>query len=198
MVDAGVAWGEDDETAFRRAVAFQPYELTWLEEPFLPDAISAYGRLRRRRPPVPIAAGEGSNRYRFAEDLLENGGVSFIQIDAGRIGGIDAAFQVRRLAEARGATYVNHTFKSHLSLAAAIHVFAAVERFEHLEYPAGGSRLAASLVKDPLLPGADGLVRAPEKPGLGVEVDRAVLKEFLKEVEIHVAGKTLYRTPAVD
>jgi L-alanine-DL-glutamate epimerase-like enolase superfamily enzyme len=68
MVDAGVAWGEDDETAYRRAVAFEPFGLTWLEEP----------------------------------------------------------------------------------------------------------------------------------SGLGVDVDRAVLKEFLKEVEIRVAGKTLYRTPAID
>jgi L-alanine-DL-glutamate epimerase-like enolase superfamily enzyme len=198
MVDAGVAFGEDDETAYRRAVAFRPFDLHWLEEPLLPDAVSAYRRLAERRPPVPIAAGEGSNRYRFAEDLIENGKVSFIQIDAGRIGGLDAAHRVRRLAESRGVVYVNHTFKSHLSLAAALHVFAAVERFELLEYPAGGSELASSLVEDPLLPGPDGLVRVPEAPGLGVQVSRAALERFLLPVEIRAGGELLYRTPSLD
>ncbi|MBI4604588.1 MAG: mandelate racemase/muconate lactonizing enzyme family protein [Planctomycetes bacterium] len=197
LVDAGCAWGEDDEIAWRRARAFAPFEIGWLEEPFLPDAIAAYGRLRRRGPAVPIAAGEGSNRLRFAEDLLENGGVDYIQIDAGRIGGMTAAFRVRRLAERRGATYVNHTFKSHLSLAAAIHVFATAERFELLEYPAGGSELSRALVRDPLLRGRDGLVRAPDAPGLGVEVDLEAVRRFVKPVRIEVAGRVVEETPRV-
>src|SRR6266571_1261887 len=45
MVDAGVAWGEDAETAYARAVAFAPYHLTWLEEPLSPEAIEAYAAL---------------------------------------------------------------------------------------------------------------------------------------------------------
>src|SRR5260370_18411869 len=57
MVDAGVAWGEDAETAYARAVAFAPYRLTWLEEPLSPDAIEADPALAARRPPVPIAPG---------------------------------------------------------------------------------------------------------------------------------------------
>jgi L-alanine-DL-glutamate epimerase-like enolase superfamily enzyme len=194
LVDAGTAWGEDDETACRRAAAFARERIGWLEEPLLPDAVAAYGRLKRRRPPVPIAAGEGANRFRFAEDLIENGGVDFIQIDAGRIGGITTAHAVRQLAEARGIRYVNHTFKSHLSLAAAIHVFATAEAFELLEYPAGGSDLSRSLVQNPLLRGRDGLVRAPEAPGLGVTVDEAVVGRFLRRVRIEVDGRVVHET----
>jgi L-alanine-DL-glutamate epimerase-like enolase superfamily enzyme len=179
-------------------VAFRPFDPTWLEEPLLPDAVAAYRRLAARRPPVPIAAGEGSNRFRFAEDLLENGGLSFIQIDAGRIGGLDAAHRVRRLAEERGAVYVNHTFKSHLSLAAALHVFAAVERFPFLEYPAGGSELSEGLVENPLLPGPDGLVRLHDAPGLGVRVSRQTIERFLRRVEIRDGDRVLYRPPALD
>ena len=135
FIDAGVVWGEDDETAYRRAVAFSSQRISWLEEPLFPDAIPAYARLKKRQPPVPIAAGEGSNRYRFAEDLMENGRVDYIQIDAGRIGGMTTALRVRKLAEKLGVTYVNHTFKSHLSLAAALQVFATASRSELLEYP---------------------------------------------------------------
>jgi L-alanine-DL-glutamate epimerase-like enolase superfamily enzyme len=198
MVDAGVAWGEDAATAYARAVAFAPYHLTWLEEPLSPDAVEAYAALAARRPPVPIAAGEGSGTYRAAEDLALHGGVRFLQIDAGRIGGITIAHRVRQLAAARGLHYVNHTFKSHISLAAAIHVFAAVEGFDLLEYPAGGSDLATRLTESRLEPGPDGLVRAPEAPGLGVRLDISCVREYLQQVKIELGGEVLYRTPSVD
>ena len=97
--------------------------------------LSSYGTA------VPIAAAESSGRVRDAEDFIINGGLDVVQIDAGRVGGITPAHAVRRLVEARGATYVNHTFKSHLSLAAALHVFATVQRFELLEYAVGGAPL---------------------------------------------------------
>ena len=56
-------------------------------------------RSTRRNPSVRIAAGEGSNTYRMAEDIIVHGGIEFVQIDAGRIGGILPSFQVRQLAE---------------------------------------------------------------------------------------------------
>ena len=198
MIDAGCAWGEEDETAHRRAALFAETRPTWLEEPLSPDAVAAYRRLRDRRAAVPIACGEGANRYRFAEDLIENAGLGFIQIDAGRIGGLDASWRVRRLAEARGIVYVNHTFKSHLSLAAALHVFATAEPFHYLEYPAGGSALSDGLVENPLLPGPDGLVRLHDAPGIGVTISRATVKRFLRDVEIRDRGAVIYRTPSVE
>jgi L-alanine-DL-glutamate epimerase-like enolase superfamily enzyme len=129
--------------------------------------------------------------------MLLNGGVKFIQIDVGRIGGITPAHRVRKLAEEHGVTYVNHTFKTHLSVAASLHVFAAVEGFELLEYVQGGSELSRTLVKDPLLRGADGLVRAPERPGLGVEVDLAVVRRFLAPMRIEAGGEVLLSPPAL-
>lgn len=191
LVDAGVAWGTDWETALQRASDFAPFRPGWLEEPLFGDAIDAYRKLVTRKPAVPIAAGEGSGRYRDAEDLLVNGGVKFIQIDVGRIGGITPAHRVRRLAEAHGVTYVNHTFKSHLSLAASIHVFAAAGAFDILEYLQGGSPIAQGLVKEPLLRGPDGLVRAPESPGLGVTIDAEVLRRYHAPLRIDVANRTL-------
>jgi L-alanine-DL-glutamate epimerase-like enolase superfamily enzyme len=195
FVDAGVAWGEDWETALRRASDFAPYRPGWLEEPLRGDAIEAYRKLVTRKPAVPIAAGEGSGRYRDAEDLLLNGGVKVIQIDVGRIGGITAAYQVRRLAEAHGVRYVNHTFKSHLSLAASIHVFAGVEGFDLLEYVQGGSELSRTLVTKPLLRDPDGLVRAPDTPGLGVTIDLETVRRFLVPLRIDVGGRPILEAP---
>jgi L-alanine-DL-glutamate epimerase-like enolase superfamily enzyme len=191
MVDAGWAWGEDDATAFERAARFAPYRLTWLEEPLAGDAIPAYGRLAARRPAVPIAAGESAGNVRAAEDFLENAGLAFLQIDAGRIGGITPARTICEQACPRGVTYVNHTFKSKLSLAAALHVFADAEECRYLEYPAAGSRLSENLAMG-LERDADGQVRAPEKPGLGVEIDLGIVREFLVPARIELAGEVVF------
>jgi L-alanine-DL-glutamate epimerase-like enolase superfamily enzyme len=191
LVDAGWAWGRDAETARQRAADFAPFGVGWLEEPLAPDAIDAYGQLTRGGTAVPIAAAESSGRLRDAEDFIVNGGLGVVQIDAGRVGGITPAHQVRRLAEQRGATYVNHTFKSHLSLAAALHVFATVGPFELLEYAVGGAPLATELVADPLQRRPDGSVAVPERPGLGVTVDVDAVRRYLRPVQITVGGRAL-------
>jgi L-alanine-DL-glutamate epimerase-like enolase superfamily enzyme len=193
MVDAGVCWGNDVEKVLERATTFAKYRLTWLEEPLHPDAIGRYGELAKRRPAVAIAAGENCGTVRAAEDYLENGGLNFIQIDAGRIGGITPSRIVCEAAQKRDVTYVNHTFKSRLSLAAALHVFADVEKFKYLEYPAAGSRLAFDLVKG-LERDAKGMVSLPDKPGLGVEVNLDVVREFFVPVRIELSGKTIFES----
>ena len=192
MIDAGVVWGNDHETAYQRAEAFAQFSPTWLEEPLAPDAIDAYGALTQKHPSVPIAAGEGSNTYRTAEDLIVHGGVQFVQIDAGRIGGIMPSFRVRQLAEQHGIQYVNHTFKSHLSLAAALHVFATNPDFDVLEYPAAGSALSQRLVVEPFSVESDGMVRVRELPGLGVRVDTAAIRAYLVPVRIEVGTEMIF------
>lgn len=192
MIDAGVVWGEDYETAYARAQRFAQFSPTWLEEPLAPDAIEAYMGLSKRNPPVPIAAGEGSGTYRMAEDLILHGGIQFVQIDVGRIGGITAAFRVRQLAEQHGIQYVNHTFKSHLSLAASLHVFATNASFDLLEYPAEGSELSQRLTVERLEVGSDGKVALTGKPGLGVHVDTEAVGAYLAPVQIQVGNEIVF------
>jgi L-alanine-DL-glutamate epimerase-like enolase superfamily enzyme len=194
MIDAGTAWGTDDQTALERARDLAEFNCSWLEEPLDGDAIEAYARLTSGRPPTRIAAGEASARLREAEDVLVNGGVAVLQIDAGRIGGITAAHAARRLAERHGASYVNHTFKSHVSLAAALHTFAAVEDFDLAEYAVGGSDLAERLTVERIVPDRDGLVFAPEAPGLGVTVDLETLEKYLVPVSITVGDAVVHAT----
>ena len=192
MIDAGVVWGTDHETAYQRAEAFAQFSPTWLEEPLAPDAIDAYGALTQKHPSVRIAAGEGSNTYRMAEDLIVHGGVDFVQIDTGRIGGIMPSFQVRQLAEQHGIQYVNHTFKSHLSLAASLHVFATNPDFDLLEYPAAGSDLSQQIVTEPFRVESDGMVRVKELPGLGVRVDTEAIRPYLAPVRIDVGRDSVF------
>lgn len=197
LVDAGVAWGTDAATALARAEAFAPFDVGWLEEPLDPQAVESYARLAARGAALPIAAGEGCSSYRAAIDLIENGRVDCIQIDAGRIGGITTAHRIRRVAQARQLRYVNHTFKSHLSLAAALHVFATRAEDDLLEFPARPSELCRDLVLDPLRPGPDGLVVPSPRPGLGVDLQIKTLQRFLRPVRVEVGGEVLFDLPAV-
>ncbi|MBM3215497.1 mandelate racemase/muconate lactonizing enzyme family protein [Candidatus Poribacteria bacterium] len=190
MIDAGVVWGEDAATAYRRSVAFREFRPTWLEEPLRPDAIDAYADLAAMNPPVPIAAGEGAGNLRQAQDIISNGRVQYCQIDVGRIGGVTPAYRVRTLAEDTGIVYVNHTYKSHLSVAASLHVFATNPDFRLAEYPAAESPLSAN-VASRVERGADGLIRAPEQPGIGVTVDLDVVRQYYVPVRIEAGGDVL-------
>lgn len=69
---------------------------------------------------VRLAGGEASHNVYMARQLIDYGKVSFVQIDCGRIGGIGPAKEVADYAVAKGVTYVNHTFTSHLALAASL------------------------------------------------------------------------------
>jgi L-alanine-DL-glutamate epimerase-like enolase superfamily enzyme len=83
---------------------------------------------------VKIAGGEGCNSYHQAVHMIKHGKLDFIQIDVGRIGGITPADKLCKLAaSSKSCHYVNHTYKSHIQLAASLHVFAGVEKFNLLE-----------------------------------------------------------------
>ena len=192
MIDAGVVWKDDYETVYQRARAFAQFSPTWLEEPLAPGAIEAYGELSRLNPPVPIAAGEGAGTYRAAEDLILHGGIQFVQIDVGRIGGITGAYRVRQLAEEHGLQYVNHTYNSHLHVAASLHVFATNPAFDLLEYPAAGSALSQQLTVERLEVASDGRVALPSGTGLGVRVDTDVMQQYLAPVQIQVGSDIVF------
>ena len=192
MVDAGIAWGADHETAARRARAFAAFDITWLEEPLNTEAVVAYGKLSAVSP-VPIAAGEGCNRVREAADMLEGGGLSFLQIDPGRIGGITLSVDTLELAKEHGAMWVNHTYKSRISLAAALAVYAGEDEphGRWLEYCESGSPLIGALTATSFELDGAGKGSLSDAPGLGVEVTLDRAKGFARHVEINVDGKSV-------
>ncbi len=128
----------------------------------------------------------------MAEDLILHGRIDYVQIDVGRVSGITTAARIRQLAEQQEVQYVNHTFKSHLSLAASLHVFATNEDFNLLEYPADGSELSQRLTTEKLEVGSDGQVRLTDQPGIGVKVDLNTVREFLAPVKIEINGTPIF------
>ncbi len=198
LIDAGTVWKENVDAASARLKVLQDCGATFLEEPFVSGALASYRRLASVSGLVKLAAGEGSHNPYMAEHMIDHAGLGFIQIDAGRIGGISSAKRVAEYAQARGVTYVNHTFTSHLALSASLQPYAGLEDHVICEYPVEPKPLAVQVTREHLLPGDDGLIRLPESPGLGVTLNLEAAARYLLDVEIKVGGKLLYRTPDLD
>jgi len=199
MVDAGVIWGDNVGAAYERAVAFADLGVTWLEEPLRTEEVGAYKELsdkvRANGVQIGIAGGEGADYFRAADDMMTNAGLDFVQIDVGRIGGITEAKRVADKAHELGIQYVNHTFKSHLSVAASIHVFAGYEEFDLTEYPAGDSALILGLTAPSgIFRDDEGFVRASDAPGLGVEANLEAISEYQRQVKIEIDGEVLFES----
>ncbi|MCY7412149.1 MAG: mandelate racemase/muconate lactonizing enzyme family protein [Salinibacterium sp.] len=197
FIDAGQIWGHDLEAAAARLEALEKAKATWLEEPFVPHAFVAHAGLAARATTVGIAGGEGAHTEHMATNLIDYGNVSFIQVDAARIGGIGPSKAVADHAVARDVTYVNHTFTSHLALSASLQPYAGLAEHRICEYPVEPKQLAYDLSVNHIAPDENGEVRAPDAPGLGIEVSLDGLARYLRTVEIRIDGFAVFMSPGL-
>lgn len=195
LVDAGQIWGDDLEQASLRLESLEAARATWLEEPFVAHAFGAHAALASRARTVGIAGGEGAHSPHMAKNLIDYGGVRFIQVDAARIGGIGPSKAVADHAARRGVTFVNHTFTSHLALSASLQPFAGLADHRICEYPVHPKQLALDMTAQHIRPDASGEITAPDAPGLGIDVDLDALAPYLRDVEIRVDDEPLFASP---
>jgi L-rhamnonate dehydratase len=176
MVDAGRVWTADE--ALRRAPElFDRFGLLWLEEPLHEDDLEGYAALcASLRGRGRVAAGETEETVAHFAGLLERG-VAVIQPDVGRTGGLGVCVRLSALARGRGAWCVPHSFGTGVNLAASVQWMACAEEAPMTEYPVTASPLRNELVRGiPELAG--GQVVVPDRPGLGIALDPAVVERF--------------------
>ena len=195
LIDAGTVWEDDLSQAEQRIAALNEVDALWLEEPFVSGALQSYAALASKSGAVKLAGGEGAHTRFMAEHMIDHGGVGFIQIDTGRIGGIGPAHAVWKYAHERGVQFVNHTFTSHLALSASLQPYAGSSSDWLCEYPVELKPLARNLTSNHIELDVDGTIRPPAASGLGMTLDLEAVRQYLIDVDITVAGKTLYRTP---
>ncbi|MCX5513922.1 mandelate racemase [Kaistia algarum] len=195
LVDAGQIFVADVEAAAKRLPALERNRATWFEEPFHAGALGAYAALGARTSAFHMAGGEAAHNTYMAEHLIDFGKVGFIQIDCGRIGGIGPAKAVADYAVAKGVTYVNHTFTSHLALSASLQPFAGLADHRICEYPVAPRQLAIDLTKNHVERDANGEITVPDAPGLGIEIDPAALETYRVDVRIEVNGAPVFVSP---
>jgi L-alanine-DL-glutamate epimerase-like enolase superfamily enzyme len=158
MVDANQCFSVSE--AIRRARAFEPFGLAWLEEPLPAEDLAGHVELAAHTA-IPIAVGESIYHPSHFREYLERDACSIVQADMARIGGITPWLKVAHLAEAFNVPVCPHfLMELHVSLTAAVPNAAWVEYIPQLD-DITTSRLAI----------IDGYAIAPSAPGLGIDWD---------------------------
>jgi len=173
MIDAGQPWNW--RTALDRANDFAAFNPFWIEEPLHHEDIDGYARLAVGSP-IPIAGGEREATYGGFQRYIVEGGVDWIQADPGRCG-ISLMVEVGRMAARHRVGFVNHSFKTGISIAASLHVLASVPRGNLLEYAMTDSPLRHELTHEKFEV-VEGMVSVPDGPGLGITVDETTVEKY--------------------
>ena len=72
---------------------------------------------------------------------------------------------------------VNHSYKTGINIAASLHFVAALPNTHYFEYCVEQGALRQTLTKQ-RFPVVDGDITVPEEPGLGIELDEAVVARY--------------------
>lgn len=167
MADANCRWRVDQ--AIRAARALEPFGLTWLEEPTVPDDVEGFARIAVEGG-LPLSTGENMHTVFEFERMIRCGAIAFPQPDLSNLGGITPWMQVAKLAQARHLPVTSHGVHD-----LHVHLLAAVPNASYLEVHGFGLE---RFMREPL--GFDnGEAVAPDRPGHGVELCPKTLRPFL-------------------
>ncbi len=182
MLDANHGFDAVEAIELGRKVAH--LDIGWFEEPVVPDDLDSYVEVRRGQP-IPVAGGECEfTRWGFRE-VLTRRAIDIIQPDTCAAGGLSECKKIADMATAFGVRYLPHVWGTGIGLAAALQLLAVLPHspprhtplepmleFDRSEHP-----FRQAVLTDPL-EHEGGIVRIPDAPGLGIEVDRTALKRF--------------------
>ena len=176
----GVIW--DYRRALNTAEALQELGCCWLEEPLQRFAFSETARLSASVE-IPIAGGENNaNLHEFVQ-MCEQDVYSILQPECLVVNGITAMRKIGALAEEHGKQIVPHNGYGKLGLIAHIHLVGSWGHAPFVEVahdpPIGDYRHFLSIFENPPLVDSEGRIRLPEKPGLGVTINRELIEESL-------------------
>lgn len=161
-------------SAIRLAQRLQRYDPLWFEEPVPPGQDEAMGRVARSTS-IPIASGERlTTKYEFAR-LLHTGGVSILQMNVSRCGGLLEAKKIAALAEVHYAQIAPHLYNGPIGAAASFQLAACSPNFLIQESIGTWDGFHSQILKNPLQ-WEDGYIIPSREPGLGVELDMDVVR----------------------
>tara|TARA_R110000737_G_scaffold331641_1_gene348036 strand:- start:958 stop:2109 length:1152 start_codon:yes stop_codon:yes gene_type:complete len=163
----------------------EQFKLMFIEEPLLSEHHDAIAEVTRGSS-TPIALGERLySRWEF-RDVLEKRVVDIIQPDLSHAGGITECRKIASMAEAYDVALAPHCPLGPIALASCLQIDAVShnafiqEQSLNIHYNGVGCDLLDYLVDPTVFSYADGMVAIPSGPGLGIEIDEAVVIEQAK------------------
>ena len=171
-------------TAIRMGRALEELDIDWFEEPISPEDIDGYVAVSAALD-IAVAGGENEfTRWGF-KDAITRKAMDIVQPDVCAAGGISECKKIAAMATAHGVECVPHAWGSAIGLAATIHFLASIPdqppclfpvspmlEFEQEENP-----FRDHLALEPIMQ-RNGTVEVPTGPGLGIEIDRAVIERY--------------------
>ena len=179
MVDAGGSdafWPHGFKWALRTAQMLAAYDVTWFEEALPPDDLAGFVELRRLSP-VPISGGEVLTRRQSFWPFLQQHAFDIVQPDSTKCGGLTEAWRIGWMAHEHNILLVPHGWNTAIGLAADLHLTAALPVARYVEFLTP-SPYIDELITVPFQPDAEGYLRLPSGPGLGIELNREAMERF--------------------
>jgi D-galactarolactone cycloisomerase len=183
MADGNAAYSA--ALAERMAPALRELEFGWFEEPMPQSGYVGYPELRARLG-MTLAGGESLQSRITAHAALERGCFDIIQPDVSICGGIAEVLFIGELARLSGVRCIPHCWGGGVMLAATLQVVALLPeptRLPGTDAPMLELDVTENPFRTEICPGtpfalADGCVRVPTAPGLGIEIDEAALRRY--------------------
>jgi galactonate dehydratase len=163
----------DVPAAVRIGRALAEYDVLWFEEPIPPDNKEGLAEVRRRVE-VPIAAGERVySRWDFRE-FFRLGCADYIQPDVSHAGGLMELRKIAATAESHHIPVCPHNPSGPVANAATLQIAACTPNFYLLETMAGDVPYRRE-VSTERVHFSDGLMKIPDAPGLGIDIDEEAI-----------------------
>jgi L-alanine-DL-glutamate epimerase-like enolase superfamily enzyme len=175
MVDVNCAWSP--AFAIEMGRALEPHKLYWIEEPVATDDIAGSAAVADALA-TPIAGYETEVGLDGFRELIARGAVDIVQPDLAWSGGFSECRRIAALAQAHHRMVAPHAFASAVLLAASLHFIASVPNGLVLEFDQNPNGLRDELLQEPIQIDKDGMIRLPERPGLGIELDPKAIVRY--------------------
>ena len=182
MVDANHCYSVP--AAIRLGRKLEALDIAWFEEPISPEDIDGYVEVSRALD-MAVAGGENEfTRWGFRE-AIQRKAMDIVQPDVCAAGGISECKRIATLASANGIECVPHAWGSVVGLAATVHFLASLPHQPPCLFPAPlyleleqeQNPFRDHLAKAPIVQ-KGGVVQVPTGPGLGIDIDRAVIDRY--------------------
>lgn len=168
MLDS--TWAYDFPAAMRVGRAIEELGFLWYEDPLHDQDITSYVKLRQKLD-IPIMATEypATGLESYAPWIMMQA-TDYLRGDVAVKGGITTLMKTAHLAEAFRMNYEVHHGGNSLNNVANLHVCCAIRNTSFFEVLLPDGAHKYGLAED-IAVGPDGMVQAPQGPGLGAAID---------------------------